>query len=393
MCPVRLSVVGRQPTRVPVVEDPFWIGRDPGCDLCLWDLRVSRQHAKLVKAHGEYLLSSEGRNGVFLNGNRVPVISLRHGDCIQLTPPDQPDPVTLRFENDLEGSFVAPGASLTAAWFEKEKARPEALGLGPRYQVLGPLTGTWGGPSRAQSLETGLEVVLKELSPVIVGHPSDAWLRFVTAVAGASHPSLGRVVDGGVRPSGGLAVRWMALEPVPGRAASLRIAEGAQPLRTVVGRVRSLAAALHLLHSRGVVHGGVVPENVILRPDGGASLVGYGRAFLRRDGRLGPVPASTEVDYLAPEVLQVGTLPGPAADVFGLVAVAVGMATGHPPFERSPDGDRGPRRALSGTTEAVPPELADLLSRALADDPAERPTAEDVGLSLAYVEAVLRPSS
>jgi serine/threonine protein kinase len=185
-------------------------------------------------------------------------------------------------------------------------------------------------------------VVLKELSPVVVGNPSDAWLRFITAVAGASHPSLGRVVDGGVRPSGALAVRWMALEPVPGRAASHRIAEGAQPLRTVVGRVRALAAALHLLHSRGVVHGGVTPGNVILRPDGGASLVGYGSAFLRRDGRLGPAPATTESDYLAPEHLGSGTIPGPASDVFGLVAVAVGMATGRPPFERTPDGGRGP---------------------------------------------------
>ena len=27
-------------------------------------------------------------------------------------------------------------------------------------------------------------MVLKELSPVVVGNPSDAWLRFITAVAG-----------------------------------------------------------------------------------------------------------------------------------------------------------------------------------------------------------------
>jgi hypothetical protein len=41
----------------------------------------------------------------------------------------------------------------------------------------------------------------------------------------------------------------------------------------------------------------------------------------------------------------------------------------------------------------VPAALLDLISRALADDPSERPTAEDVGHSLAYVEAVLRSSS
>lgn len=393
MCPVRLSVIGPQPTRVPVVEDPFWIGRDPGCDLCLWDLRVSRQHAKLVKAHGEYVLSSEGRNGVFLKGKRVPVISLRHGDRILLTPPEQPDPVTLRFENALEGTFVAPGGSLTAAWFDKEKSRGEGLGLTGRYELKGLMTPTPEGPRLAVSLETGLEVVLKELSPVAIGPPADAWLRFITAVAGASHPSLGRVVDGGVSPFEGLALRWMALEPVQGRDASQRIAEGPQPLRTVVWRARALAAALHLLHSRGVVHGGVVPENVILRPDGGASLVGYGRAFLRRDGWLGPVAAPTGPDYLAPELLRPGTIPSPSSDVFGLVAAAVGMATGRPPFDRAADGGRGPRRELVGTGDPVPPALTDLISRALADDPVERPTAEDVGHSLAYVEAVLRPSS
>ncbi len=393
MCPVRLSVVGPEPTRVPVVEDPFWIGRDPGCDLCLWDLRVSRQHAKVVKAHGEYVMSSEGRNGVFLNGQRVPVISLRHGDQILLTPPDMPDPVTLRFENELEGTFVAPGTSLSAAWFELEKAKGEGLGLVGRYELKGLMTETPAGPRRGVSLETGLEVVLKEFSPVAVGAPADAWLRFITAVAGVSHPSLGRVVDGGVSPADGLALRWLALEPVLGRDAALRIAEGPQPLLTVVSRARALAAALHLLHSRGVVHGGLVPENVILRPDGGASLVGYGRAFLRRDGRLGPVADSSGPDYLAPELLRPGTIPSPASDVFGLVAVTVGMATGRSPFERALDGGRGPRRGPAANAEPMPAALSDLLSRALADDPVGRPTAEDVGQALAYVEATLRPSS
>lgn len=389
MSPARLVVLGEGGAKVPVVDEPFWIGRDPGCDLCLWDLRVSRKHASIGQSHGEYVLTSEGRHGVFVNGAKVPVIPLRHGDRIDLTPPEAPAPVALRFENDLEGTFVPPRASRSALWLELERAKP-APGSIPGFEPGEPLLRDRADLVRARSRADGTDVVIRHLPPVPIGPATDSWLRLLTALAGATHPALARVVDGGLTPSEGGARRWMAVEHVVGRPASLRIAEGTQALVTVCRRMRALAAGLHLLHSRGVIHGGVRPSNLLLRTDGSAVLIGFGRAFVRRDGSFGSTGAPGEGAFVAPEIGTLGAVPTPATDVYGLAALTQAMATGKPVF--AGDGittPRGPRLKVAPPAEPLPPALEDLIARSVEFEIDARPTAEDFAQVLAYVEATL----
>lgn len=67
---------------------PLRIGRDSVNELQLADLYVSRFHARIDYADGSYFLSDVGgRNGVYLNGRRLPVHQrtvLRNGDRIQI---------------------------------------------------------------------------------------------------------------------------------------------------------------------------------------------------------------------------------------------------------------------------------------------------------------------
>ena len=123
------------------------------------------------------------------------------------------------------------------------------------------------------------------------GPEGDRFLRLATGLAGATHPALARVVEAGISRDGLRAVRWLAMEIAEGRNAALRIVEGAQPPVTVLRRMRVLGGALHLLHERGVVHGDVVPENVLLRADGGATLLDFERSFLARMARPRPCPS------------------------------------------------------------------------------------------------------
>ena len=382
MAPVQIAVLAGRIVRVPLVQEPFWIGRDPGCDLCLWDLRVSRKHARVTRMRGEYLLSSEGRNGVFFKGEKVPVLTLKDGDEIALSPPEQADPIRLRFENALEGVFVPAEASLVAAWAERLGPAGVPEGGHGRYVYADPRAPL--SDSRvhmARDSGTGAEVVLKLLPPARDAAAAEAWLRLMTAVAGAEHPALVRVLEAGLTPRPAGFLRWIATEPVPGRPASVRIGEGPQPPITVIRRLRSLAAGLHLLHSRGVVHASVVPSNVILRPDGGAVLVGLSRAFLRRDGRIELALARGESIFAAPEALLEGSLPSPSSDVYGLAAVGRAMLLG-----RSSGSLEEARIALPAPLEAA-------LSRALSESPSERPTAEDFGQALAYAEATFSRAS
>lgn len=391
MAPVRLVVLGPEVACVPVVDEPFWIGRDPGCDLCLWDLRISRKHARVARAHGEYVLTSEGRHGVWVNGRRVPLLPLRHGDRIDLMPPDTSPAVTMRFENDLEGTYVPDPMSLSAVWLDRERAANSSRSI-PGYDVEGPVdpARTDVLKARKRGLPGGGEAVLRVFPAVPGGPATDSWLRLLTALAGATHPSLVRVVEGGLLPVEGGGRRWIALEPAVGRPASLRIPEGPQAVVTVCRRARSLAAGLHLLHSRGVVHGGVRPSNLILRSDGSAVLIGLGRTHVRRDGAYELGGARGEGEYVAPEAAVEGALPTPPADVYALAALTQAMATGRAPF--AGDGvaaPRGPRLSSDTATGPLPAPLEDVLSRALSEDVTARPTAEDFGQVLAYVEATL----
>jgi hypothetical protein len=63
------------------------LGRRRACELCLeWDLEVSRSHARLQPADGDWAITEEGsRNGSFVNGERVRATRrLRDGDIVVL---------------------------------------------------------------------------------------------------------------------------------------------------------------------------------------------------------------------------------------------------------------------------------------------------------------------
>ncbi|MET9697200.1 serine/threonine-protein kinase [Streptomyces sp. NPDC006529] len=147
-----------------------------------------------------------------------------------------------------------------------------------------------------------------------------------------------------------------------------------------VGRLGAgLAEALRDIHRAGVVHRDLKPSNVLMAPDGPKVIdFGISRPYdsdLRTEtGKLIGTPP-----FMAPEQFQRPRDVGPAADVFAMGALLVHAATGHGPFDsespyivayqvvhNEPD--------LSG----VPQELAPLIARCLAKDPAARPTADEL---------------
>ena len=119
-------------------------------------------------------------------------------------------------------------------------------------------------------------------------------------------------------------------------------------------------------------------------------LIGLGRTHVRRDGAFRLSGAPGEGAYVAPEAAVEAALATPPADVYGLAALTQAMATGRAPF--AGDGvtaARGPRLSSDIGSGPLPAPLEDVLSRALSEDVTVRPTAEDFGQVLAYVEATL----
>ncbi|MDQ3549208.1 MAG: FHA domain-containing protein, partial [Chloroflexota bacterium] len=76
----------------------FQIGRDESSDLQLFDVRISRRHARIDYRAGQYVITDlSSANGVFLNETRiVEPAALKHGDRIEVG-----NMQTVRFEFEL----------------------------------------------------------------------------------------------------------------------------------------------------------------------------------------------------------------------------------------------------------------------------------------------------
>ncbi|MGH6657046.1 MAG: protein kinase domain-containing protein [Actinocrinis sp.] len=136
-----------------------------------------------------------------------------------------------------------------------------------------------------------------------------------------------------------------------------------------------VAEALDAAHRAGIVHGDLVPENVLLTT-AGVKVLGFGAGSALVHGAHGLAPGSSVCT--APEQL-VGGEAVAASDVYALGCVLHWCLTGRPPY---PDPDMTfvshahlhaapPPLGVAG----LPPEIDELRLSCLAKEPSQRPTA------------------
>lgn len=147
---------------------------------------------------------------------------------------------------------------------------------------------------------------------------------------------------------------WLVLEKAPG-----------QSLREVIGRdapmsperivplLTGIAAALDHLHSRGLVHLDLRPENVLVTSDGEVKLVDFGLAQTAGIVQEHADGSAQQTAYLAPEQIS-GRPVTVAADVYALGCVVFEMLTGTPPFP-TPANATDRNAALRSRLESAPP--------------------------------------
>ena len=80
-----LGFLLRRDRRIPLRGAVVQIGRDPRCEICFGDSYVSRQHARIQRQPGGYLITDSGsRHGTFVNNRSIRgSVALRHGDRIR----------------------------------------------------------------------------------------------------------------------------------------------------------------------------------------------------------------------------------------------------------------------------------------------------------------------
>lgn len=191
-------------------------------------------------------------------------------------------------------------------------------------------------------------------------------------LAALDHPHLLRVLDVVVDPPGvALVLPYLC----GGSLRDLLDDRGALSPGELVALLAPVADAAGSLHRRGLVHGDLKPDNVLLTSDGDPVLADVGVARIIGRPATGLVVAGTPA-YLDPSVAE-GSAPGPRADVYALGVVAYEALTGRLPHV----GEPAEVVALAASRvhrpleswPAVPEAVARVVEQALDPDPAVRP--------------------
>ena len=251
------------------------------------------------------------------------------------------------------------------------------------------------------------DVAVKLLPVAWVEDPSEVsrLRREAQALAALSHPGIvavHAVEDEGPRP-------FLVMEYVEGRQLSQLIPETGLPAHELVEYGLAVAGSLAAAHERGVTHGDLKPENVMVTAEGRVKVMDFGLAIRERSEPEGPEavtrPARGSGEspgvvtgtpaYMAPEQLRGDPLT-PAGDVFALGVTLYFMAVGERPFHgRTPaetvaavlrDDPETPSNRRSG----LPMQLDDIVLRCLEKVPAHRyPDARGVRDALASLRQSL----
>lgn len=146
-----------------------------------------------------------------------------------------------------------------------------------------------------------------------------------------------------------------------------------------------LIKAVGLLHRRNILHRDIKPENLLWGDDGELRVLDFGLAYcpgLSRD-EAHSLPGTPS--YIAPEAFA-GSAPGPQQDIYAAGVTLYHLLTGHYPYGEI-EAFQPPRFGQPAPASRYRPDLPawldEILSRALAADPARRfETAEEWLLAL-----------
>ena len=192
--------------------------------------------------------------------------------------------------------------------------------------------------------------------------------------ASVSHPNVVAVYDVGTDGD-----PYIVMELVRGGdAAALLRREGPLAPERAAELVAEAADGVAAAHAAGIVHRDLKPGNILISAEGRARVADFGIARATGEGSMTRTGAALgSVDYFSPEQAR-GERAGPASDVYALGVVLYELLTGHRPFSgETPYAVATARLGTPapdprGERADIPAPLAELVKRAMAEDPAAR---------------------
>lgn len=163
-----------------------------------------------------------------------------------------------------------------------------------------------------------------------------------------------------------------------------------------LGYIIQACNGLGYAHGRGIVHRDIKPANLMVLRDGNCKIVDFGIARIGDNSmtRTGQVVGT--ITYMSPEQINAQVVDG-RTDIFSAGVMLYELLTGTVPFDGKDTAStllkiiHEPPPPLSNFIKNYPPELDNVIAKALAKDREERyATAEDFAFDLSRVQEQLK---
>ena len=212
----------------------------------------------------------------------------------------------------------------------------------------------------------------------------DRSIREARAASAVNHPNIVTIYEV-INTETDLVIAMELIDGVPLR----QFCGKPQPIRQVLSWGQQIAAALAAVHTEGIMHLDLKPENIMSRRDGFLKILDFGLArFVEQDlGSQSGRQAGT-LRYMAPEQFLSGAA-SKATDVFALGLVLYELCTGEHPFAadtlfQTATAIANAQPPLPSSKDPlVPSELDSLLLSMLEKEGNHRPSAAQVAETLA----------
>jgi serine/threonine-protein kinase len=251
---------------------------------------------------------------------------------------------------------------------------------------------------RAEDTKLKRTVALKRVAPQFRSDSEHIQRIFKEAerASALNHPSVASVYDIlESKPD-----VFLVMEYVEGKPLRERLRAGVPPAE-LISITMQCAQALQAAHEKGIVHGDVKPENIMLTPSGRVKLLDFGVARRMFAGPQASTTMGTTMGgtwgYMAPEVLLEKAVDG-RSDLFSLGVILYEGLTGRHPFhteslattiERTLHKQPTPVALVNPNVSA---DLASVVDRLLEKEPHLRyATADELARDLHEIEQGLPP--